>query len=69
MYALRDRWSLQLNLPLHLTDAVTLAAVAALWRPQSALLAVAAGLGLVTLLILDAGARRVGRDRSGSDRT
>ena len=38
VYALRDRWSVQLNLPLHLTDAVTLAAVAALWRPQSALL-------------------------------
>jgi hypothetical integral membrane protein (TIGR02206 family) len=38
VYALRGRWSVQLNLPLHLTDAVTLAAVAALWRPQSALL-------------------------------
>jgi len=38
VYASRGRWSVELNLPLHLTDAVTLAAVAALWRPQSALL-------------------------------
>jgi hypothetical integral membrane protein (TIGR02206 family) len=37
-YALRDRWSVEVNLPLHLTDAVTLASVAALWRPEAALL-------------------------------
>jgi hypothetical integral membrane protein (TIGR02206 family) len=37
-YALRDRWTVELNLPLHLTDAVTLTSIAALWRPQSALL-------------------------------
>jgi hypothetical integral membrane protein (TIGR02206 family) len=37
-YALRDRWTVELNLPLHLTDAVTLASIAALWRPASALL-------------------------------
>ena len=37
-YALRGQWSPQVNLPLHLTDAVTLASVAALWRPASALL-------------------------------
>jgi hypothetical integral membrane protein (TIGR02206 family) len=35
VYALRGDWSLELNLPLHLTDAVTLVAVAALWRPGS----------------------------------
>jgi hypothetical integral membrane protein (TIGR02206 family) len=34
-YALRGDWSVELNLPLHLTDAVTLAAIAALWRPTS----------------------------------
>ncbi len=37
-YVLRDDWSAKVNLPLHLTDAVTLASVAALWRPQSSLL-------------------------------
>jgi hypothetical integral membrane protein (TIGR02206 family) len=37
-YVLRDRWTVEVNLPLHLTDAVTLASVAALWRPRSALL-------------------------------
>ena len=37
-YAARGRWELDVNLPLHLTDAVTVAAVAALWRPSSALL-------------------------------
>jgi hypothetical integral membrane protein (TIGR02206 family) len=37
-YALRCRWTAEVNLPLHLTDAVTLASVAALWRPESALL-------------------------------
>lgn len=36
-YVLRDRWTVEVNLPLHLTDAVTLASVAALWRPRSAL--------------------------------
>ena len=38
VYALRGLWSAEVNLPLQLTDAVTLAAVAALWRPESALL-------------------------------
>src|SRR5688572_23214226 len=37
-YARRGEWTAEVNLPLHLTDAVTLASVAALWRPQSALL-------------------------------
>jgi hypothetical integral membrane protein (TIGR02206 family) len=35
-YMLRGDWTAQVNLPLHLTDAVTLASVAALWRPESA---------------------------------
>jgi hypothetical integral membrane protein (TIGR02206 family) len=33
-YALRGEWTPRVNLPLHLTDVVTLAAVAALWRPR-----------------------------------
>ena len=37
-YALRGQWTAEVNLPLQLTDAVTLASVAALWRPQCALL-------------------------------
>src|SRR5687767_12337931 len=37
-YALRGQWTAEVNLPLHLTDAVTFAAVAALWRPEVALL-------------------------------
>jgi hypothetical integral membrane protein (TIGR02206 family) len=37
-YALRGLWTADVNLPLQLTDAVTLASVAALWRPESALL-------------------------------
>lgn len=37
-YALRSDWTAHVNLPLHLTDVVTLASIAALWRPQSALL-------------------------------
>jgi hypothetical integral membrane protein (TIGR02206 family) len=37
-YALRGEWSVEVNLPLHLTDAVTLVSVAALWRPDSLLL-------------------------------
>jgi hypothetical integral membrane protein (TIGR02206 family) len=37
-YALRDEWTVEVNLPLHLTDAVTLVSVAALWRPDAALL-------------------------------
>jgi hypothetical integral membrane protein (TIGR02206 family) len=37
-YALRGEWTLEVNLPLHLTDAVTLATVVALWRPQAMLL-------------------------------
>jgi hypothetical integral membrane protein (TIGR02206 family) len=35
-YAARGEWSVGVNLPLHLTDAVTLTSVAALWRPDSA---------------------------------
>jgi hypothetical integral membrane protein (TIGR02206 family) len=38
-YALRGEWTLEVNLPLHLTDAVTLASIVALWRPRSTLLA------------------------------
>ncbi|HSD77808.1 MAG TPA: TIGR02206 family membrane protein, partial [Solirubrobacteraceae bacterium] len=38
VYAVRGEWSAQVNLPLQLTDAVTLASVVALWRPESALL-------------------------------
>jgi hypothetical integral membrane protein (TIGR02206 family) len=37
-YALRGQWTADVNLPLQLTDAVTLASVAALWRPASLLL-------------------------------
>jgi hypothetical integral membrane protein (TIGR02206 family) len=37
-YALRGDWSLRVNLPLHLSDAVTLVSIAALWRPESRLL-------------------------------
>jgi hypothetical integral membrane protein (TIGR02206 family) len=37
-YALRGTWTTRVNLPLQLTDAVTLISVAALWRPQAALL-------------------------------
>jgi hypothetical integral membrane protein (TIGR02206 family) len=37
-YALRGQWSAEVNLPLQLTDAVTLVSVAALWRPESPLL-------------------------------
>jgi hypothetical integral membrane protein (TIGR02206 family) len=37
-YALRSQWTAEVNLPLQLTDAVTLVSVAALWRPGSALL-------------------------------
>jgi hypothetical integral membrane protein (TIGR02206 family) len=37
-YALRGEWTVQVNLPLHLTDAVTFASIAALWRPERALL-------------------------------
>ena len=37
-YAVRGTWTTRVNLPLHLTDAVTLVSVAALWRPRSALL-------------------------------
>ena len=38
VYAARGQWSAEVNLPLHLTDAVTLMAVAALWFPQQRLL-------------------------------
>ena len=37
-YASRAQWTVQVNLPLQLTEVVTLATVAALWRPGSALL-------------------------------
>jgi hypothetical integral membrane protein (TIGR02206 family) len=37
-YAVRGEWTVQVNLPLQLTDAVTLASVAALFRPESRLL-------------------------------
>ncbi len=37
-YALRGDWSAKYNLPLQLTDAVTLTAIAALWRPDRMLL-------------------------------
>jgi hypothetical integral membrane protein (TIGR02206 family) len=37
-YALRGEWSAEVNLPLQLTDAVTLVSVAALWRPDRVLL-------------------------------
>ena len=37
-YAARGEWTPRVNLPLHLTDAVTLASIAALWRPRSTLL-------------------------------
>jgi hypothetical integral membrane protein (TIGR02206 family) len=32
-YVLRDDWSAGVNLPFHLTDAVTLVSIVALWRP------------------------------------
>ncbi len=38
IYAVRHEWTAQVNLPLQLSDAVTLTSVAALWRPESALL-------------------------------
>jgi hypothetical integral membrane protein (TIGR02206 family) len=38
-YALRGEWSLEVNLPLQLTDAVTLVAVYALWEPRRGLAA------------------------------
>jgi hypothetical integral membrane protein (TIGR02206 family) len=37
-YAVRGQWSADVNLPLQLTDAVTLASVAVLWRAESLLL-------------------------------
>jgi hypothetical integral membrane protein (TIGR02206 family) len=37
-YALRGEWTARVNLPLHLTDAVTLVSIAALWRPRCTLL-------------------------------
>jgi hypothetical integral membrane protein (TIGR02206 family) len=37
-YALRGSWTLRVNLPLQLTDAVTLVSIVALWRPQVPLL-------------------------------
>ena len=38
VYAVRGEWRARVNLPLHLTDAITLVSIAALWRPESALL-------------------------------
>ena len=38
-YAARGEWSARVNLPLQLSDAVTLVAIAALWRPRAGLLA------------------------------
>ena len=37
-YALRGEWSVEVNLPFQLTDAVTLVAAAALWRPAPLLI-------------------------------
>jgi hypothetical integral membrane protein (TIGR02206 family) len=37
-YAARGAWTASVNLPFHLSDAVTLVAVAALWRPRARLL-------------------------------
>jgi hypothetical integral membrane protein (TIGR02206 family) len=37
-YALRGQWTAEVNLPLQLTDAVTLASVGALWSPKTLLL-------------------------------
>jgi hypothetical integral membrane protein (TIGR02206 family) len=37
-YAGRGQWSAKVNLPLQLSDVVTLASIAALWRPRSSLL-------------------------------
>ena len=34
-YVVRGTWTAEVNLPLQLTDAVTLASVAALWHPES----------------------------------
>jgi hypothetical integral membrane protein (TIGR02206 family) len=38
-YAARGEWTVRVNLPLQLSDAVTLVAIAALWRPRAGLLA------------------------------
>lgn len=38
VYVARDEWTVQVNLPLQLSDAVTLTSVAALWHPESAVL-------------------------------
>jgi hypothetical integral membrane protein (TIGR02206 family) len=40
-YALRGEWSAEVNLPFQLTDAVTLVAAAALWRPAPLLVELA----------------------------
>jgi hypothetical integral membrane protein (TIGR02206 family) len=37
-YLIRGTWSVRVNLPLHLSDAVTLVSIAALWRPRPGLL-------------------------------
>ncbi len=37
-YAMRGEWSVRVNLPLQLSDAVTLVAIAALWRPRAGVL-------------------------------
>jgi hypothetical integral membrane protein (TIGR02206 family) len=36
-YAVRGEWTARVNLPLQLTDAVTIVSVAALWRPRAGL--------------------------------
>jgi hypothetical integral membrane protein (TIGR02206 family) len=38
VYVARGEWSAQVNLPLQLSDAVTMVAIAALWRPRPGLL-------------------------------
>jgi hypothetical integral membrane protein (TIGR02206 family) len=38
VFTLRDQWTARVNLPLQDSDAVTLASIAALWRPESVLL-------------------------------
>jgi hypothetical integral membrane protein (TIGR02206 family) len=38
-YAARGTWSVRINLPLQLTDAVTLVSIVALWRPRAGLAA------------------------------
>ncbi len=53
-YIARGEWSARVNLPLQLSDAVTLVAIAALWRPRAGLLS-----ELVWLLALSASLQAV----------